>query len=210
MEQGNTYRTLKELSKSEYQVVGGEPNIIGWEVNNESGAYIGEIKELLFDPETQAVRYMVIDLSNNGMHLDDKQVMIPIGLAHLHVSNDEVVLPNIHIEQFNALPNYRSEETGPETEVFIRSVIGSPAALRIEESIIEFDQNAFYTHHHFNGDSLYQRGRSSEDMINLVSTQNPSAKRIEEEETIHQLIDRSQHQHSPDNEDSKNPATRGI
>ena len=176
----NTYRSLQELSKSDYQIVGGEPNIIGWEVENENGTFIGEVKELLFDPETQAVRYMIIDLAENGMHLDHKHVMIPIGLAHLHVSGDEVTLPNIHIDQFNALPDYELTKVGPETEVYIRSIIGSPAALRIEESISEFDQNAFYTHHHFDKDRFYQRGHSNEDSNTAKKEElnNPAARGI--------------------------------
>jgi hypothetical protein len=84
--------------------------------------------------------------------------MIPIGLAHLHTSADEVVLPNIHIDQFNALPNYEQGAIGPDTEMYIRSVIGSPAALRIEETISEFDQNQFYMHHHFDKERFYERG----------------------------------------------------
>jgi hypothetical protein len=227
MTQGNTYRYLQELSKSDYQIVGGEPNIMGWEVKNENGTYIGEVSELLFDPETQAVRYLVIDLKDNGMHLDDKLVMIPIGLAHLHVSDDEVVLPNIHIDQFNALPDYDPDSTGPETEVYIRSIIGSPAALRIEETITEFDQNQFYDHHHFDKGRLYQRGSSTES-TEPFATSNETV-RSEEEETIAQLIDNSKYQHPTDgsitenghtvappdqanaqDKDLENPATRGI
>ncbi|MDQ7947416.1 MAG: PRC-barrel domain-containing protein [Pedobacter sp.] len=168
MEQENTYRYLQELSKSEFQIVGGEPNIIGWKVKNEHDAFIGEIKELLFDPETNAVRYLVIDLSNNGMHLEDKQVMIPIGLANIHISEDEIILPNIHLEQFNALPDYQFDRIGPETEVIIRSIIGSPAALRIEETITEFDQESFYAHHHFDSDKFYRPNPDNENIDPLT------------------------------------------
>lgn len=157
MEQ-HTYRYLQELTGSDFQIVDGEPDIIGWEVKNESGTYIGEVEELLFDPETKAVRYMVIDLSDNGMNIDEKQVMIPLGIAHLHADDDEVVLPGLHIDQYNALPEYDLDEIGPEVEVQIRAVIGSPAALRMEDMITEFDQNSFYDHHHFDRGQFYTRG----------------------------------------------------
>ncbi|MGY4384364.1 hypothetical protein ACVWYN_001390 [Pedobacter sp. UYP24] len=157
MEQ-NTYRYLQELSGSDFQIVDEEPNIIGWEVKNESGTYIGEVEELLFDPQTRAVRYLVVDLKNNGMNLEQKKVMIPLGIAHLHTSNDEVVLPGLHLDQYNALPAYYKDQIGPELEVQIRSIIGSPAALRIEETITEFDQTHFYNHHHFDRGRFYSRG----------------------------------------------------
>lgn len=210
-----TYRYLQELSKSEFQIVGGEPNILNWKVNNEHGTYIGEVKELLFDPETRAVRYLLIDLTGNGMHLDGKRVMIPIGLAHIHIEKDEVVLPNIHIDQFNALPDYRSDDVTPETEVMIRSVIGSPAALRIEETITNFDQNEFYAHHHFNDQQFFQRERSS----SLPGAINDLADRSEERAVVHQLIEHHEaHQadqhngevNEKDEETLDNPLTRGI
>jgi hypothetical protein len=159
MEQ-NTYRYLQELSNSDFQIVDGEPNITGWEVKNEAGTYIGEVEELLFDPQTRAVRYLVVDLNDNLMNLDGKKVMIPLGIAHLHTSDDEVVLPGLHVDQFNALPAYDKAALGPEVEVQIRNIIGSPAALRIEDTITEFDQDAFYTHHHFDKGRFYQRGGS--------------------------------------------------
>ncbi|MDR6781886.1 dihydrofolate reductase [Pedobacter africanus] len=154
----HTYNYLQELSRSNFQIVNGEPDIIGWEVKNETGVYIGEVYELLFEPQTKAVRYLVINLEDNGMNLGAKKVMIPLGIAHLHTSDDEVVLPGLHIDQYNALPDYNKDEIRPEMEVHIRNIIGSPAALRMEDAISEFDQHAFYAHHHFDKGRFYQRG----------------------------------------------------
>lgn len=157
MEQ-NTYRYLQELSNSDFQIVDGEPDITGWEVKNETGTHLGKVEELLFDPQTRAVRYLVVDLNDNLINLANKKVMIPLGIAHLHTSDDEVVLPGLHIDQFNALPAYDKAALSPEMEVQIRNVIGSPAALRIEDTITEFDQDAFYMHHHFDKGRFYKRG----------------------------------------------------
>lgn len=187
----NIYRALQELSGSDFQIVDEEPNIIGWEVKTETGVYIGEVIELLFDPHTYAVRYFVIDLEDNGMNLGGKKVMIPLGIAHLHSSDDEVVLPGLHVDQFNALPEYNKQQLGPEIEVHIRSIIGSPAALRIEDSIAEFDQQTFYAHHHFDRGRFYQRS---------TSVQSPPAehmlRRSEQQDTIHQLIENSEQRKS--------------
>ncbi|RZK54969.1 MAG: PRC-barrel domain containing protein [Pedobacter sp.] len=186
------YRYLQELKGSDYQIVDGEPNIIGWVVKNEANAYLGKVEDLLFDPKTDAVRYLILDLTDNGMHLDDKKVMIPIGIANLQETADEVILPNVHLEQFNALPAYETDKIGPDTEVYIRSVIGSPAALRIEESISEFDQNQFYAHHHFDEQKFYQGRRDNQGLSTQLSDvlATPSD-REEEKNTIHQLVENS-------------------
>ncbi len=157
MEQ-HAYRYLQTLVDSDFQIVDGEPNIIGWDVKNETATFVGKIKDLLFDPQSRAVRYLIIDLNDNGMGLDDKKVIIPIGIAHLHTKDDEVVLPNIHIDQYRALPHYEVEKIGPDMEVRTRQIIGSPAALRIEEETAQFDQDQFYSHQHFNKQDFYRRG----------------------------------------------------
>ncbi|MEQ7802022.1 PRC-barrel domain-containing protein [Pedobacter sp. ASV1-7] len=156
----NEYRYLQELSNSDFQIVEEEPDIIGWEVKDENGIYIGEVDELLFDPQTRAVRYLIIDLEDNGMNMRAKKVMIPLGIAYLHLKYDEVVLPGLHIDQYNALPDYDKDKISPKLEVLIRNIIGSPAALRMEDTITEFDQNEFYAHHHFDKGRFYQRGGS--------------------------------------------------
>jgi len=196
MEQRN-YRNLQGLLKSDFQIVSGEPNIIGWKVKSESNADIGEVKDLLFDPQTNAVRYLIVDLRGNGMNLNDKNVMIPIGIAHLHTSDDEVILPNVHIDQFNALPDYKENEIGPETEMCIRNVIGSPAALRMEEAVAEFDQNQFYTHHHFDKDKFYQRNTAATTIHDLVENSKAHNLHAADEETGKDTHHNEQHQIKP-------------
>lgn len=137
----NTYRQLHELTNSDYKLTAGEADIKGWLVQNEVAAPIGKVRDLLFDPQNKAVRYLIIDLDDLGVDLESKGVLIPIGLAHLHEHDDIVILPNIHTDQFKALPYYVSGEVDQNTETEIRNAIGSPAALRMEETIIELDHN---------------------------------------------------------------------
>jgi stress response protein YsnF len=81
----NRYDHLVELGGSDYEIVDGEPNIKGWDVKNESGQQIGEVDELLFDPQSRQVRYLVVDLDGNKLGLeDDKKVLVPIGVAELY------------------------------------------------------------------------------------------------------------------------------
>ncbi|WP_345949249.1 PRC and DUF2382 domain-containing protein [Mucilaginibacter sp. PAMB04274] len=81
----NKYDHLVELGGSDFEIVDGEPNIKGWDVKNELGQQIGEVDELLFDPQSRSVRYLIVDLDGNKLGLDeDKKVLIPIGLAKLY------------------------------------------------------------------------------------------------------------------------------
>lgn len=112
----NTYYKLEEFSGSDYQIVEGEPNDIGWKVRSDVGTSVGEVVELLFDPRTRAVRYLIVDVEDEIASNSDAAIPVPIGIAHLHTSDDEVVLPNIHAGQFATWPRYNRENFGPDTE----------------------------------------------------------------------------------------------
>jgi len=80
---------LVKLSDSDYEIVDGEPDIEGWDVKNELGQKIGDVHDLLFDPQSRKVRYIIVDLDDNELGLDtDKKVLIPIGIAELHESDE--------------------------------------------------------------------------------------------------------------------------
>ncbi|WP_333624758.1 PRC-barrel domain-containing protein [Sphingobacterium siyangense] len=81
----NNYNHLIELGGSDYEIVDGEPDIRGWKVKNEAGQLLGKVDDLLFDPESQQVRYIIIDLHDAEFVIDeDKKVLVPIGLASLY------------------------------------------------------------------------------------------------------------------------------
>lgn len=143
------YSNLEELSKSIYQLTDGKADIKGWPVRNEAGDPVGKVRDLLFDPEQNAIRYVIVELADMGEDLEEKAVLIPIGLVNLGEGKKEVILPDIHHDQFRAMPRYIIGEVTPELENQIRSIIGSPAALRMEDEIVEIDRANFYRHHHF-------------------------------------------------------------
>ncbi|WP_293789569.1 PRC-barrel domain-containing protein [uncultured Pedobacter sp.] len=143
------YSNLEELSKSNYQLSDGETDIKGWPVRNEAGDSVGKVRDLLFDPEQNAIRYIIVELVNMSEDLEEKAILIPIGIANLGDDNKEVILPDIHLDQFRAMPRYIIGEVTPQMENEIRNVIGSPAALRLEDEIVEIDRANFYRHHHF-------------------------------------------------------------
>lgn len=82
--QENKYTHLVELRGSDYEIVDGEPDITGWDVKNKVGLKIGEVDDLLFDPQTSKVRYMVVDVNNSELHIERKKILVPIGTAVLY------------------------------------------------------------------------------------------------------------------------------
>lgn len=101
------YNHLIELGGSDFEIVDGEPDIRGWKVKNEAGQLIGRVDDLLFDPESQQVRYIIVDLNDAEFVVeDDKKVLVPIGLASLYdgtkiqASNDEAY-PTPPVEPIN-------------------------------------------------------------------------------------------------------------
>jgi uncharacterized protein (TIGR02271 family) len=178
MANNNKNYHLQELGGSDFEIADGQPNIKGWDVKDENGKKIGEVDELLFDPQSQKVRYLVVDLSGNDFDLDKRDVLVPIGIAELHDEDDDVILPGVSATQLSALPDYDKDELGPDVEGRVRSafaglgsmglagaaVAGSPVAARDDD---------FYSHEHFNEDRLYKN-------MNRDTTENNSIPVIEE------------------------------
>ena len=80
---------LQELGDSDFEIKNGEPNIKGWGVKNEDGLLIGNVDDLLFDPQSRKVRYLVIDIADNELDLEaDKKILVPIGIARLYSQDD--------------------------------------------------------------------------------------------------------------------------
>lgn len=153
------HRRLQELKRSDFDIVDGEPDIRGWDVKNAQGKKIGEVEELIVDAQQKKVRYMVVDLDDNELDIDDdREVLIPIGLAQLHKEDDDVILPNVQVAQLGNLPDYDEDSLDETVEQQVCSVFG-----RTNDSMgittgatTEQHHPDFYKHDYFNDDNLYK------------------------------------------------------
>ncbi|MBD1365104.1 PRC-barrel domain-containing protein [Mucilaginibacter sp. ZT4R22] len=158
---------LKALSDSDYQIVDGEPDITGWDVLDLSGNKFGEVDDLLFDPESRAVRYLVVELKANGDDIvDDRNVLIPIGVAELHTDDDDVIVPNVSAQQLYTLPVYEPGVLTPENEVAIRNIFDGGSA-------VPYEATGFYEHDHFNEDRFYGSGTIATEETDLTIPETP-------------------------------------
>jgi len=156
----NEYNRLEELGHSGYEIARGEPDIKGWDIKGKSGTKLAEVKELLFNPSTRKVRYIIAALQARVFGVEHRKVMIPVGFAELHESEDEVFLPGIDISQLAAAPDYVKGEFNQQTEIRIRDIF------KEENSSAEvYDEQTFYEHDHYNERNFYGRrfmGRANE------------------------------------------------
>ena len=150
------HRRLQELGESDFEIVEGQPDIRGWDVRNDRDQKIGEVEELILDAKLKKVRYLVVDLDDNDLDLDDKEVLIPIGMAELHEDDDDVVVRGLGLEQLEALPEYDSDKLTPDVERNICMALGRTSASQISSSSEDHDLK-FYEQEHFNDSNIYRR-----------------------------------------------------
>lgn len=161
MEDNNLeYSRLEELSGSDFEIADGQPNIKGWDVKNDLGQVIGDVEELLINPQTQKVRYMVVDTDANDLRLAARKILIPIGVAELHEDDDYVVVPQVTVSHIETLPDYERGALNAEHETYIRSTFSSLGAAGMGMGAIgSTPTEDFYEHEQFNANRLYNRRR---------------------------------------------------
>ena len=162
----NKDNRLQELDHSNFEGVKGEPDIRGWDVRYRNGEKIGSVEELILDAKAKKVRYMVVDLDENELRLEHRKVLVPIGFAELDKGNDDVLIPNVSMDQICSLPDYNRNSLTHEVERKISSVFGRKVTVdpvtpvkderRRETTIDEDVDPEFYSHEHYNLDNLYK------------------------------------------------------
>ncbi|WP_158827944.1 DUF2382 domain-containing protein [Mucilaginibacter lacusdianchii] len=164
------YNHLEELGGSDYEIVDGQPNIKGWDVKNEQGQVIGEVDELLFNPATQKVRYIVLDTDANDLALEARKVLIPIGVAELHENDDDVIVPYATKERLETLPAYTGNELTAATETAILTAFsGAGAAGMAAVEPDTYHNQEFYNQEHYNPNKLYERRNTNTDYSTPVN-----------------------------------------
>ncbi len=161
-ENKNENNRLEELGGSGFEIVDDQPNIKGWEVKNAARRDCGEVDELIFNPASRKVRYLVLDLDDNELNLNSRKVLVPIGLATLHEKDDSVILSGVTTDQLRGLPEYEKGKITPATESVIRNMfIGTGTAGLAGSGEYTTHEEDFYEHDHFNEDRFYGNRRPS-------------------------------------------------
>ena len=159
------YSRLEELSGSDFEIADGQPDIKGWDVKNDLGEVIGDVDELLINPQTQKVRYMVVDTDANDLRLPARKLLIPIGVAELHEDDDYVVIPQITAALIEQLPEYERGALSAEHETQTRTLF---SGLGSTGMVVSTPAEDFYQHEQFNSNRFYDRRRQETDPKRLL------------------------------------------
>jgi hypothetical protein len=108
-------KNLRGLKNSIFAIKDGQPDLMTWTVVNSARQFIGIISDLLIDEE-QKVRYLVLNLKGNIWNIEEREVLIPIGVAELDKNTEQVILPNITAQQITVLPDYIKGNTVVSTD----------------------------------------------------------------------------------------------
>lgn len=111
---------LRELGKSRFEVAPGQYDIRGWIVKNEDGRILGRVDDLVFDSETERVKYLVLDMDGNEMYLRDRKVMLPIDIAQLNEPSKNVMYPGTMANELTAIPTHEKGKFFSRNEELIR------------------------------------------------------------------------------------------
>ncbi len=170
LEEDNTaYSRLEELSGSDFEIADGQPDIKGWDVKNGNGENIGDVEELLFNPQTRKVRYMVVDTDANDLRLEARKILIPVGVAEIHADDDYVVVPQVTVAHLEQLPAYEKDSLTAEHENHIRSTFSSLGAAGMGTGAVgAHPTEDFYEHEQFNANRFYNRRRQETDPEKLL------------------------------------------
>jgi len=163
------YDRLQELDHSNFEITKGDPDIRGWDVRYRNGERIGSVEELVLDTKAKKVRYMIVDLDENELRLEHRKVLIPIGFAELDNGNDDVLIPNVSVDQLCSLPDYNRNSLTHEVERKISSVFGRKVNVEPVKPLQSSDRATvasddvdpdFYSHEHYSTDNLYRNRRN--------------------------------------------------
>jgi uncharacterized protein (TIGR02271 family) len=107
----------------DYQVAEGDPDVRGWDVIASDGRKIGEVDQLLVDPQAMKVRYLDVDLDDGlvaGAANEDRHVLIPIGYARLEEAEDQIRVDSLASSQISTLLPYNHEPIDTAYEADVR------------------------------------------------------------------------------------------
>lgn len=145
---------LEELRhKHWYDIADDEPDIIHWNIVDDSAKKIGVVKDILFDKEAKKARYLITNLKD-GMLEKDARVLVPVGKARLKKEDKRIVLPAVSLQQLSRLPEYNGpEDLTAEDEHKIREVFSGTGAT--SENTGTYDRERFYEHEDFREDRYF-------------------------------------------------------
>jgi hypothetical protein len=151
---------LHELHGSDFEIAKGQEDITGWDVKDAQRNKIGKVDDLVFDKESLKVRYLILHVKKDK-DLDiteNRKVLIPIGTAELDKDDDEVILPNLTINQLHSMPDYDKDMLDRDLE---RKTYNTVTGNTYVETGNDFYNNDIYNDRNLYRNRRYDRKKES-------------------------------------------------
>lgn len=110
---------LDELDS--FEVAEGDPDVRGWHVYAGDGVRVGEVDELLVDTQALKVRYLDVELEEDEGAREERHVLIPVGFARLHETDDHILVDALDSAALTELPAYAQEPLTRDFEAAVLS-----------------------------------------------------------------------------------------
>lgn len=117
---GNLHR-LSELD--DYEVADENPDIRGWALIGPDDGKLGTVDELIVDPDLKKVRYIDVNVDDSIISTEDRHILIPIGAASLHESDNLVIVHGLDKEKVKYFPVYNGEKITRHLEYEIQDAL---------------------------------------------------------------------------------------
>lgn len=120
------YGALTTLSESgEYEVVPGDPDPRGWAVLTHDGRRIGQVHDLVIEPEVGKVRYLECEVTFpiGGRPAGGQRILIPVESTRLDLDENLVLADGIRSTALADYPSFFGLPLAPEDEERIHEII---------------------------------------------------------------------------------------
>ncbi len=98
----------------DFRLAKGAPNLRGWNVFGADGERVGQVTEMLVDPESAKVRYLDVDLADDLFLLkEDRHVLIPTDFVELRERGKDVWVEGLNASEVAQLPAYTGGPVDP-------------------------------------------------------------------------------------------------
>ena len=186
---GHTHQRLFYLHDlPDFKVHHDDADVRGWKVKLSTGETVGTVENLIVDKGARKVRYLEVtgdrnfykSYGDNGYYLDndsgrvydadhDEHFIVPIGVARLDHSDNEVYLEGVTTNVLGGIPRYRrGSQLSPRYEIetlnYLSDNDNEYSSSYNRSMYKDFDSNqyrslddGFYTSGYFSDDRYYNR-----------------------------------------------------
>ncbi|HYW07531.1 MAG TPA: PRC-barrel domain-containing protein [Longimicrobium sp.] len=125
---GGTPRIVPLSEARDFKLASGAPDLRAWTVFAGDNERVGEIREMLVDPDAMKVRFVSVDLADDLFNLhEDRHVLVPMEVIELRERGKDAWVQGTTAKQISVLPAYTGGAVEPWMERAVLHAFGLAA-----------------------------------------------------------------------------------